>query len=186
MHSINYLKVFSIVEKISNQTNIRAYLWGGWVADIYKGRILREHDDADYLVVDLYSYINDFKPRFENLDWETNIVANGDLVVKKDNVKLHFGHVEIKSDKAIWYHNGQKGQIIFPRAWLNNESIGFQNIRLHAVTPEFQYALKNHPEYMNKEWKNRKKDLADLKVLKEILLKQCVSLEDIDRKIYVK
>lgn len=186
MKSNKYIRVFSTVEKLFANVGARTYLWGGWVPDIYMGRILREHDDTDCLVVDLYGHIKDFESKFQSLGWETKIIENGDLVAKKDNMKIHCGHLKISGEKAIWYHNGRKGQIVFPRAWLNNESIGFQNIRLHAVTPEFQYALKNHPEYMNKEWKNRKKDLADLKVLKEILIKQCVSLEDIDRKIYVK
>jgi hypothetical protein len=103
------------------------------------------------------------------LGWEAKVLENDDLKVKKDGLKFHFGHLETKGKTAEWFHNGSHGKIVFPYDWLNNTPVHFQDFRIHAVKPEFQYVLKLHPEFMNPEWKHRDKDLIDIKVLSGLI-----------------
>ena len=172
-----YIKTFAFIDSLCEYLGTRAYLWGGWIADVYSGKILREHDDAEHLVVNLYTYRGIIKSVFDSLEWETEILINDDLKVKKGGLKIHFGHLEVRAGKAEWLHNGKLGKIIFPTNWLNNKELCFQNATFHAVKPEFQYVLKLHPEFMNPEWKHRKKDIEDIKVLKKILKGKLSDLE---------
>lgn len=63
-----YLKTFSLITTICKQLGTRAYLWGGWIPDIYTSKILREHDDADYLILNLYKYRDILQKKFNALD----------------------------------------------------------------------------------------------------------------------
>ncbi len=165
----NYITVFSYIDSLCELLGTRAYMWGGWVPDIYSGKILREHDDGEHLVVNLYNYRDRIKSSFDVLGWETKLLENDDLKVVKEGMKLHFGHLETSGTTSMWFHNGKNGKIVFPTSWLNDEQVAFHRHSIHSVHPEFQYVLKLHPEFMNPAWGHRGKDLMDIKVLKEIL-----------------
>jgi hypothetical protein len=169
MNQANYIEVFALIDTICTVMETRAYLWGGWIPDVYSGDVLRQHDDAEYFIVDLYKHRSKLQKIFSDLNWATKVVENGDLVIKKDGMKFHFGHLEIPEDNASWFHNGTKGQIIFPKDWLNEQKMQFKGKHFHAVTPEFQYVLKIHSEFMNPVWKQRAKDKADIRVLTSLL-----------------
>lgn len=183
MNHTNYVKIFTLIDEICRKMNTIAYLWGGWVPDVYSKNILRQHEDAEHLIVDLYKHRSKLQKIFNNLDWQTKVVENGDLVIKKKQMKFHFGHVEIAGDKAFWFHNGTKGQIIFPEDWLNEQVIEFKGKKFHAVTPEFQYVLKIHPEFMNPEWQYREKDKVDIRILTTLLSKKYVDLKSLEGKM---
>ncbi len=170
-----YIKTFSLINTICEHIGTRAYLWGGWIPDVYTNKILREHDDADYLILNLYEHRNFLQKKFNTLGWETRILENNDLKITKANLKVHFGHLQIAGNKAEWLHNGKLGKIEFPTDWLNNEVIKFQNSDLHAVKPEFQYVLKIHPRFMNQTWMLRDKDKFDLNILKKFLKNQDIA-----------
>ncbi len=178
----DYLKTFYLINTICEQLGTRAYLWGGWIPDIYTNKILREHDDADYLILNLYEHRNFLQKKFNTLGWETKILENDDLKITKANLKVHFGHLQIVGNKAEWLHNGKLGKIEFPTDWLNNELIKFQNSDLYAVKPEFQYVLKIHPELMNQTWSLREKDKQDIKILKQILKNTDLSILETEMK----
>jgi hypothetical protein len=180
-----YLKSFDLIDKFCTKIGTRAYLWGGWIPDIYSGKLLREHDDAEFLILNLYDFKQNIQNVFNDLNWETKIISNDDLVVKKDGMKIQFGHLEINSDKAIWLHNGLKGQIVFPKQWLNKKRLNFLGNSFHAVTPEFQYVLKLHPEFMNSKWIPREKDKEDIKVLRSLLLEKQSNLKMINNLLIV-
>ncbi|MBD3280280.1 hypothetical protein GF389_02020 [Candidatus Dojkabacteria bacterium] len=160
-----------MIENFTSQLGTIAYAWGGLIPDIYNDKILREHDDVEHLVLNIYDYIPKLQEMFTSEGWNTEILENGDLRVKKDGAKLHLGHLEV-SDKARWYHNGKKGVIVFPESWLNPNPIQFQGMKIHAVYPEFQYALKTNPSLMNPGWQPRQKDKDDTKRLEELLVKR--------------
>lgn len=169
MSQNNYIETFALIETTCTEIGTRAYLWGGWIPDVYSGEVLRQHDDAEYFVVDLYKYRSKLQKIFSGLNWETKVVENGDLVIKKAGMKFQFGHLEVNDKEAIWFHNGTKGQIIFPKQWLNDNQIVFQKMKFHAVLPEFQYVLKLHPEFMNPDWTKRNKDKKDIRALQKLL-----------------
>lgn len=183
MSQSNYINTFTLVDTVCTKINTCAFLWGGWIPDVYSGYILRQHDDAEFLVVNLYKYRSKLQKIFDELSWDTKIVENGDLVIKKDNLKIHLGHIEIVGSNVFWFHNGKKGQIVFPKNWLNKQIVHFEGETFHAVTPEFQYVLKLHPEFMNPKWEHREKDRVDIKVLTKLLTQKAVNLKLIEEKM---
>jgi len=178
-----YLDILAFIDQVMTKIGTLAYLWGGWVPDVWSNKLLRGHDDADYLILNLYNYRDKVQQLFINLNWQVKIVANGDLVINKGNLKIHFGHVEIKGRKALWYHNGQKGQIVFPANWLHIKPVTFLGQTIHVVKPQFQFCLKTHPELMNPNWLKRQKDNDDLEILKQLILKTGITLASIEGKM---
>jgi hypothetical protein len=164
-----YIQLFAFVDSLCEFLQTRAYIWGGWIPDIYSGEVLRSHSDAECLVVNLYRCREQIQRVFDVLGWQTRILENGDLKIMKDGLKLQLGHLEIHEKSAEWFHNGREGRIAFSSSWLNDQTISFQNRYIHAVLPEFQYVLKLRPKLMNPEWRHRDKDISDIEVLRTLL-----------------
>ena len=157
-----------LVETCSTKLGTTSWIWGGFTVDIYTGRILREHEDLDYLTLNLHNLKSQFTELFESIGWQVQNLDNGDIKLRKDGLKIQLGHVEF-TDKAKWTHNGEKGHIYFPIKWLRQEMIRFYGIELHVVEPEFQYVLKEYPEMLNPEWVLREKDIVAKQQLRAIL-----------------
>jgi hypothetical protein len=133
------------------------------------GRFLREHEDVDYLILGLHEKWRSFARFLTNQGWQVNNYLDDHLLsVKKDEFKLHLGHIEIQ-EKVVWKHNGVNGSIVFPIAWLHKETISFQSISKHCAAPELTYLLKTHPHLMNRDWKTREKDKLDLAALEAMI-----------------
>ena len=173
------LKALDTVERIANNAGTTAYIWGGLTSDICCGSFLREHDDTEHLVLDLHVHRKYIQDEFNRLGWITKVLGNDDLKAERAEIKIHLGNVRIKNHRAYWYHNGNKGYISFPDFWLVKDPVHFMNITVHVVKPEFQYVLKSNPRLMNPEWKLREKDTYDRTVLREILKKRGVSLDNL-------
>ena len=154
-----------LVEKVSTSIHTLSWIWGGYTVDVYENRILRQHEDIDYLTLNLHDLLPQFTQLFENDGWQTTLLVNGDLKVERDSVKIQLGHVELL-DKARWTHNGDKGSIWFPREWLNSKPVNFCGVGIHVAAPEFQYVLIEHPQMLNPVWRNREKDNAAQKYLR--------------------
>jgi hypothetical protein len=164
-----YLDTITVVEHVSTSLKTVSWIWGGFTTDIYMGRILREHDDLDYLTLNLHGLQTKFVEVFSEHGWEAKNVVNGDLKLKKDGIKVHLGNVEF-SDVAKWTHNGEKSSLLFPVSWLSLDAVEFYGSELHVVAPELQYVLKEHPELMNPDWLIREKDVIEKKYLQDILV----------------
>jgi hypothetical protein len=139
------------------------------------GRILREHNDIDYLTLDLYRLKSRMAEIFSQYGWQTKDVVNGDLSLKKDHVKVHLGNVEIGS-VAKWTHNGEQGALFFPVLWLGSDVVEFYGRKLHVVAPELQYVLKDRPELLNPDWIIREKDILEKEYLQNILLSKGIEV----------
>lgn len=159
------LLAMSLVENFSNSLNTVSWIWGGFTIDIYENRILREHDDLDYLTLNLHNRIPEFTKLFKTNGWQTKLLENGDLKLKQKDIKIQLGHIEFL-DKVCWSHNGDKGSIWFPAEWLNMNPVKFCGIKVHVVQPEFQYVLLEHPQILNPEWNPREKDIVAREYLK--------------------
>jgi hypothetical protein len=170
------LAAMQLVQSISERFGTASWLWGGLVADVYHGQMLREHDDLDYLTWNLHTLKPKLVEAFAEAGWQAESLENDDLRLKKDGVKIHLGHVQFIFH-AKWTHNGKKGALLFPSEWLRIEPVPFYNLKLHVVEPEFQYVLKEHPELLNPEWTRRRKDLQDKQLLREMLLKKYPDLQ---------
>lgn len=162
------LQAMGLVETYSKSLNTSSWIWGGFTIDIFENRILREHDDLDYLTLNLHSLIPQFITLFENNGWQANLLENGDLKLKREGIKMHLGHVEL-SDKARWTHNGDEGSIWFPKEWLNPKSINFCGHEIHVVAPEFQYVMIERPQILNPNWSHREKDIVAQKYLRSCI-----------------
>jgi hypothetical protein len=163
-----YLSEMELVETFSKNLETTSWIWGGFVVDIYENRILREHDDLDYLTLNLHSLISKFSELFTNSGWQVNVLENGDLKLKGNGIKIHLGHVEV-SNKARWTHNGDKGSIWFPFEWLKSTPVIFCGIEVHVVEPEFQFVMLEHPQILNPSWKHRDKDILAQRHLRSLI-----------------
>ena len=90
-----------------------------------------------------------------------------------------WGTVEIADSVVNWKHNGNDGSILFPADWLREEPVGFLDVQVHVVKPEFGYVLKTNPGLMNPKWNLRDKDQADIEVLRTLLLEGRVNLDSL-------
>jgi hypothetical protein len=170
-----HLEAMAFVESVSRSSKTTSWIWGGYTTDIYMGRMLREHDDIDYLTLNLHRLKSKIAAAFSGHGWQTKDLVNGDLSLKKDNLKVHLGNVEIR-DVAKWTHNGEKGFLLFPVSWLSKEIIKFYGMEVHVVAPELQYILKNCPELLNPDWIIREKDVLEKVYLRDILLKKGIDI----------
>jgi hypothetical protein len=170
-----HLEVMTFVERVSRSLKTTSWIWGGYSADIYMGRILREHADIDYLTLNLHRLKSQIAETFWGHGWQAKDVVNGDLRLKKDNVKVHLGNVEIGT-VAKWTHNGDKGALLFPVSWLCLDVVEFHGRELHAVAPELQYILKDRPELLNPYWLIREKDILEKEYLRNILLSEGIEV----------
>ncbi|MBN1995758.1 MAG: hypothetical protein JW953_23940 [Anaerolineae bacterium] len=173
-----YLTAMSLVEALSARLGVTSYIWGGFTLDIYQGHLLREHQDLDYLTENLHTLIPQLSALFVAQGWQPEKLANGDLRVTKSGFKIHLGHLELAIE-AKWSHNGEKGYLCFPRAWLQPEPVQFYNVKLHVIAPEFEYVLKKHPQLLNPSWEPREVDIFAGEKLSEILEKKGVDLDDL-------
>lgn len=164
-----HLDAMALVERVSMSLKTVSWIWGGFTTDIYLGRILRAHDDLDYLTLNLHELKTKFVEVFSGHGWETKSLMNGDLRLKKDGVKVHLGNVEF-SEVAKWTHNGEKGSLLFPVSWLSLDAVEFYGTELHVAAPELQYVLKEHPELLNLDWLIREKDVLEKEYLQDILV----------------
>lgn len=162
------LEAMQLVQAVSERFSTASWLWGGYVVDVHVGRVLREHDDLDYLTWNLYALKDKFAEAFARLGWQAETLENGDLRLTKEGVRIHLGQVQFLS-RARWTHNGKKGALLFPPEWLRLEPVKFCGVKVHVVEPEFQYVLKDHPELLNPEWTRRRRDVQDKQLLHEIL-----------------
>ena len=171
-----------LVETSSTTLGTTSWIWGGFTVDIYKGRILREHEDLDYLTLNLHTLKSQFAELFEHIGWQVQHLDNGDLKLRKDGLKIQLGHVEF-SDKVTWTHNGERGHIYFPVKWLRQEVVQFYDIELHVAEPEFQYVLKEYPEMLNPEWVLREKDIVAKQQLREILERRGIDVDGLGSQV---
>ena len=89
-----HLDAMRLVEHVSQSLGTISWVWGGYTADIYMDRILREHDDVDYLTLNLHPLQSKIVEMFISHGWQTKNLSNGDLSLKKEGVKMHLGNVE--------------------------------------------------------------------------------------------
>ncbi|HEY3311801.1 MAG TPA: hypothetical protein VGK00_09195 [Anaerolineales bacterium] len=160
-----FLEAISLVESYFTRLGTFSWIWGGFTLDIYQDQILREHDDVDYLTHNLHHLIPQVTTHFDNHNWRSDLLENGDLKLTRDDIKIHLGHVEF-TDKVRWTHNGEKGSIWFPREWLDPKPKIFLGSFIHVVEPEFQYVMLEHPQLLNPAWRYREKDDLALKYLR--------------------
>jgi hypothetical protein len=156
------------VAEFSADLQTTSWLWGGLTADIYAGCLLRNHHDLDYLTLNLHTIIEPLTQQFLENGWEVKRLSNGDLGIKKEEVKIHLGNV-LLSREAQWTHNGDLGSLFFPLEWLARQTRRFYKLDVHVVAPEFQYVLLTHPELLDPTWKPRAKDVVAKDRLKTIL-----------------
>jgi hypothetical protein len=170
----------ALIESISVELDTRAFIWGGWMPDVYKGRLLREHSDIDYYVIDLHRFLASLHERLFRDSWEVRKELGGYLLcATRGGVKLHLGHVEISDRVVEWKHNGVDDSIFFPVDWLGQEPIAFLGVHVHVVKPELGYVLKTSPGLMNPEWTWRDKDQTDIEMLRALLLAKGVDVESL-------
>jgi hypothetical protein len=154
-----------LIESVSWPLNAVSWIWGGFTTDIYMGQILREHDDLDYLTLNLHLLSSQFVEAFLNYGWRAEDLVNGDLKLKKDRVKAHLGNVDVVML--------QSGRIMVREAL---SSSCFMAEPRYVVASELQYVLKERPELLNPDWLIREKDILEKVHLRDILFKKGIDV----------
>jgi len=172
------IRAMAQVETVSNSLHTTSWVWGGLMVDIYQGHFLREHHDIDYLTRDLYKLSKPLKELYQNLGWQVQHVANGDLMLTRERIEVHLGNVTF-SEEACWTHNGELGSIYFPVVWINGQPKEFLNLAIHVVEPELQFVLLTDPKLLNPKWVPREKDIAARIFLRALLEAKKVRLADL-------
>ena len=183
MNNEDLLLAVKLVEEFSTALNSTSWVWGGMSMDIYQSHILREHDDLDYLTLNLHELVDPMTSLFHNAGWHSRKLENGDIKLEKNGSKIQLGHVEVLRE-VRWTHNGEIGSLFFPAEWLDKCPKRFCNIGVHVVAPELQYALLDHPELLNRDWKPREKDIAAKAFLRQMLESSGIILGDLHPKIH--
>jgi hypothetical protein len=183
MKNTELIATMKQVAEVSAALHSTSWIWGGMVADIYQGQILREHHDLDYLTLHLHELIEPLSSRFEEVGWSTQHLSNGDLKLEKGEVKVHLGHVAISQD-VCWTHNGDLGSLYFPVEWLVQEEKKFYDLCAHAVAPELQYTLLEYPQLLNPDWLPREKDHVAKAYLKTLLEEKNIIVDNLRSKIH--
>jgi hypothetical protein len=160
-----HLHAMKLVETYSKSLHATSWIWGGYTIDVYENHFLREHEDLDYLTLNLHGLIPQFTQCFENDGWQTTLLENGDLKAEHGSVKIQLGHVELH-EKARWTHNGDKGSLWFSGEWLNPKPLSFCGVEIHVVAPELQFVLMEQPQLLNPAWRHRENDTIARKYLK--------------------
>ena len=175
--------VMELVEACSRKLETISWVWGGLTIDIYENRMLREHDDLDYLTLNLHNLIPQLSDLFASCGWQAKVLENGDLKLIREGVKVHLGHVEI-ADKARWTHNGDKGSVWFPSDWLNFQLVDFCSIEVHVVKPEFQCVMIERPQMLNPNWTLRDKDIVAQEYLRNHFEKRRINPHVLLEQVY--
>lgn len=178
----NVLEAMAFVEAVSARLGTTSYIWGGFSLDIYEGQFLREHNDIDYLTLNLLPLRPQFIEAFKQTDWQVKVVINEDVTARKNGVKLHLGNVRL-GNQVTWTHNGEEGVLTFPLDWLSKEAHKFCGVKVHVVEPHFEYVVKHYPALLNPNWVPRDKDLAARQKLSEILLGKTIDINDLRRHV---
>jgi hypothetical protein len=181
----NYLNMVNDINTVSKEVGKKFYVWGGFVQDILEGKFIREHKDLDMFAEDLELIIDKVIGVFEKLEYECQY--NNDismLRVDKNNKHIGINPLEIKYDVAIWKHIGQKGFVIFPKDWLDQEPRIFYDTKVLTAGYKFEYTFRKIAKYLNPKWNERDKDKEAKEYYKNILDKNKIKEEDLLKKIW--
>ncbi|MEZ4861385.1 MAG: GNAT family N-acetyltransferase [Caldilineaceae bacterium] len=185
-HCQMILQSVALVEQISALVGTTSYIWGGLTLDVYAGRLLRKHDDIDYLTVNLCELREAFTQQFATAGCTVSTVANGDPVVRGTGIKLHLGQLMVDG-RARWVHNpnAPDGVLEFPATWLALEASTLYNQTVHVVKPELEYVLKCRPDLLNPQWTPRPKDVTAKAALEKMLYAEKVEVQDLFTQVCV-
>ncbi len=175
-----HLGAMRLVENVSGSLNAVSWIWGGFTADVYVGRILRDHDDLDCLTSNLHALKPKFTETFLSDGWQSKNLINGDLKLKKDGIQVHLGNVEL-GETAKWTHNGERGSLLFPVSWLGFDLVEFSGMELHVIAPELQYVLEEPPELLTPDWVLREKDIIEKEYLQGILIRRGINIHSLHK-----
>ncbi len=180
-----YFQMLRDIYDISEKTGVKSYVWGGFAVDILSGRLSRKHGDLDCFTEDLTLHVDELKNAYAGAGYEVKYLEDfWMLQIKKGEVHAGFNAMDNIDGIIHWRHIGRHGTVFFPVDWLDVEPREFSGVRAYTAGAKLLYAIKSHAELLNPEWKQRDKDIADLAVLKDILLSQGVSEKEIFPQIW--
>ncbi|HOG48208.1 MAG TPA: hypothetical protein PLJ35_21230 [Anaerolineae bacterium] len=163
-----YLAAMRLVERISAELGTTSYVWGGFALDVYEGRVLREHDDIDYLTVDLPALKPQLAGLFAAHGWPAKELSNGDLSPRRHGLKMQLGQIALGA-RVRWTYDGDRGYLEFPLAWLRPHPVRFCGLEVHVVEPELEYVTKCCPQLLNPDWRLREREIAARERLRALL-----------------
>jgi hypothetical protein len=132
------LQDISDIISVSNELNIKAYIWGGYVQDIMEGKILREHGDIDMFIENMDKNVNELIKKLKTKDFICSYYGDMQmLILNKNNIKATLNPIIFRNATAIWKHIGDQGFFSFPKEWLDTEYKEFQGINVLTAGYKF-------------------------------------------------
>jgi hypothetical protein len=154
-----YLALLEHVYEISAICSARTYIWGGFTLDIFEGKFTREHHDLDGFIDGMMPKLDKLRVMFEQRGYETSFRDDINmLTVRKGKQHGVFNAMERDGTVAMWRHIGNQGTVFFPFEWLDKAPRRFYDAEVFTSGAYFEYAFRQIAQYVNPEWKERKKD----------------------------
>ncbi|WBW96467.1 nucleotidyltransferase domain-containing protein [Oceanirhabdus sp. W0125-5] len=180
-----YLEIMKDIYEISNECEIKSYIWGGYVIDILKGSLIREHSDLDVFTENMLEKLDKLKCLYESRGYEIEYFEDINMLeIRKGELHASFNCLDIDGEIAKWRHIGREGTVYFPYKWLDSNPREFYNVKVYTSGFKFEYAIKTKVQMLTPIWKPREKDKVSIKYLQEILHKENVSPDEIYKWIW--
>ncbi len=147
-------------------------LWGGWIPDIYQGKILRDHGDLDYLYIVNHSSDQDLQSLLQADGWKIVIDRHNALIGHQNQLEINFIAVQQTGKIITWDPPDRAGVITFPADWFQETE--FQGVKISIIDIRFTYAMRYLAHQADQKKASavrtlRPKDTQDLKILTEII-----------------
>lgn len=163
-----FLQMIRDIWVVSETCSTRTYLWGGFAADIFEGRLLRDHGDLDGFVFNMMAIKDRLIIEYRSRGYEVRFDDKFNmLIIEKNGVHGAFNPLDVDGEVAMWRHIGDKGTVYFPYRWLDGAPRRFYDADVYTSGLRFEYGFRKIVPRLNPQWKQRDKDREALHYLSE-------------------
>ena len=180
-----YLEMMRDIYDISAGLGLKTFIWGGFAVDILHGDFTREHGDLDCFTENLVENIDELIRRYEALGYSAKYIEEFWMLdIEMDGVHATFNAAKNIGRILHWYLIGAGGTVFCPYEWLDEKPRLFHGVPVYTFGANLAYLIKSNVKLITPEWQPRDKDIADIKILKQILSAQKVDIDEIKKKIW--
>ena len=187
IEKMDFFDLLKIIYEITNELNIKAYIWGGFVQEIIENKYSRTHHDLDMFIENMDTRIVELKKILDenNVKYEYKEQFKM-LVLYKNKIHIGINPLMIDHDIAIWKHIGDRGFVIFPKQWLDNEPREYNGLKVLTAGIKFEYCFRKMAKHINPDWKNknREKDNINIEYYKNKLAENGINEKELLENIY--
>ena len=170
---------------VSDELNLKTYLWGGFAVDILRGALTRTHSDVDGFTENLVENLDPLTAKYTALGYTVSYIEEVWMLrIEKGEVHAVFNTVRNINGIAHWHHAGAHGTVFFPYDWLDATPRVFHGASVYTFGLKMAYLIKTNVQLISAEWQPREKDKADTAILESLLLQQDIDKEAIKKYVW--